>query len=252
MRELDVFHCPLDGVHLIEASAGTGKTWNICGLYLRLLLEQQRTVEEILVVTFTKAATAELRERIRSRLAELLRALKTGETVGADPFIGDLRQALQDNGQVDLAAAEQCLQIALESFDAAAIFTIHGFCQRALAETPFAASEPFQFEFLADDTALRQQTAADFWRQHISHADLNAGFAAHLVDSDFGPDWLAEHLGRRLKKPLAALLWPPFPASFAPQSPDLAQAFASAKALWQADSQAIIDLILYSLICRNT
>ena len=64
--ELDVFSCPLDGIRLVEASAGTGKTWNICGLYLRLLLERELDVREILVVTFTNAATAELHERILS------------------------------------------------------------------------------------------------------------------------------------------------------------------------------------------
>ena len=70
--EFDVFHCGLDGINLIEASAGTGKTWNICGLYLRLLLERDLEVQEILVVTFTNAATAELRERVRSRIVETL------------------------------------------------------------------------------------------------------------------------------------------------------------------------------------
>ncbi|WP_371916598.1 UvrD-helicase domain-containing protein, partial [Pseudomonas sp. PE-S1G-1] len=73
--DLDVFGCDLDGVCLIEASAGTGKTWNICALYVRLLLEKQLTVEQILVVTFTNAATAELRERIRARLAGLVAAM---------------------------------------------------------------------------------------------------------------------------------------------------------------------------------
>ena len=69
-QALNVLDCPLDGISLIEASAGTGKTWNICGLYLRLLLERQLNVQQILVVTFTNAATAELRERVRSRIAE--------------------------------------------------------------------------------------------------------------------------------------------------------------------------------------
>ena len=59
--ELDVFSCELDGINQIEASAGTGKTWNICGLYLRLLLQRALQVQQILVVTFTNAATAELR-----------------------------------------------------------------------------------------------------------------------------------------------------------------------------------------------
>ena len=68
--DLDVFQCDLDGINLIEASAGTGKTWNICGLYLRLLLERGLEVQQILVVTFTNAATAELRERVRARIVE--------------------------------------------------------------------------------------------------------------------------------------------------------------------------------------
>ena len=65
--ELDVFSCPLDGIRLVEASAGTGKTWNLCGLYLRLLLERGLEVQRILVVTFTNAATSELRDRLRLR-----------------------------------------------------------------------------------------------------------------------------------------------------------------------------------------
>src|SRR5271168_3915436 len=73
--ELDVFVCELAGINQIEASAGTGKTWNICALYLRLLLETRLSVDQILVVTFTKAATAELHERIRERLAGVLAVL---------------------------------------------------------------------------------------------------------------------------------------------------------------------------------
>ncbi|HEY3565807.1 MAG TPA: UvrD-helicase domain-containing protein, partial [Casimicrobiaceae bacterium] len=65
-KPFDVVNAPLDGIRLVEASAGTGKTWNICGLYLRLLIERALPVKEILVVTFTNAATAELRERVRT------------------------------------------------------------------------------------------------------------------------------------------------------------------------------------------
>ncbi len=83
--DLDVFTCPLDGLRLIEASAGTGKTWNLCGLYLRLLLEKGLDAPQILVVTFTNAATAELRERIRSRLVDVLAYLQR------DVFMGDLQ-----------------------------------------------------------------------------------------------------------------------------------------------------------------
>ena len=89
--ELDVFACPLDGISLIEASAGTGKTWNICGLYLRLLLERRLEVQRILVVTFTNAATAELRDRIRQRIAGTLAYLLVrGAANGGDPFVPKL------------------------------------------------------------------------------------------------------------------------------------------------------------------
>ena len=247
MQELDVFNCPLDGIHLIEASAGTGKTWNICGLYLRLLLEQGRSVEEILVVTFTKAATAELRERIRSRLAELGRALEQTWSGKGDPFIARLIGEVINSGRVERLDAQKRLRLALESFDAAAIFTIHGFCQRALAETPFAASAPFLFEFMADDTSLRHEAATDFWRQHITHSPLDDGFAAHLMDSGLGPDWLAAQLGRRLKKPLSQLRWPQFPATANYSPSDLNLFFAEAKTLWSHDAEAITETILAAL-----
>ena len=70
IRPLDVCEAPLTGIHLIEASAGTGKTRAITDLYVRCLLETERQVSQILVVTFTVAATAELRDRIRRRLVE--------------------------------------------------------------------------------------------------------------------------------------------------------------------------------------
>ena len=80
---LDVFGCPLEGANLIEASAGTGKTWAICGLYLRLVLERGLEVPQILVVTFTNAATAELRERIgQSGRQYILNNLSRERTAG--------------------------------------------------------------------------------------------------------------------------------------------------------------------------
>src|SRR6476620_10530437 len=88
-EELDVFTCPLAGVRQIEASAGTGKTWNICGLYLRLLLERSLRVQDILVVTFTQAATAELRGRVRARIVETLAAVRDGAD-DCDSFVRDL------------------------------------------------------------------------------------------------------------------------------------------------------------------
>ena len=160
---LDLFNCPLDGISLIEASAGTGKTWNICGLYMRLLLERGLQVQQILVVTFTNAATAELRERIRSRIAETLARLRSGPA-SPDPFVDSLLDSLRQQHQLEDLAMERLLDLALQTFDEASIFTIHGFCQRALGDTPFTAGMPMTLELLSDDSDLRLEIVLDFWR----------------------------------------------------------------------------------------
>src|ERR1700712_5688361 len=112
--ELDVFACPLDGVNQIEASAGTGKTWNICALYVRLLLEKKLAAGAILVVTFTKAATAELHERICSRLVEIAHALETDDT-GGDAFLDRLFETTL--ASMDPDEALKRINIALHTFD---------------------------------------------------------------------------------------------------------------------------------------
>src|SRR5574337_1571953 len=85
MTPLKPLAVPLRGTHLIEASAGTGKTHTITTLYLRLVLEAERAVGNILVVTYTAAATAELRARIRHRLRAALHAIEAGAEAAGDP-----------------------------------------------------------------------------------------------------------------------------------------------------------------------
>ena len=128
---LDVFDCPLEGIRQIEASAGTGKTWNICGLYLRLLLEGRLEVQRILVVTFTNAATAELRERIRQRIVDTLAWLHA-ESAGTpatsgDDFVERLIRTARDRHGLQSDDMVARLELALATFDEASIFTIHGF-----------------------------------------------------------------------------------------------------------------------------
>jgi len=166
---LDVFGCPLEGVRLIEASAGTGKTWNICGLYLRLLLERDLEVQQILVVTFTKAATAELRERVRERITQVLARLEGRGPESADPFVTGLLTALRAQGLEDETMTRR-LTRAVRNFDEASIFTIHGFCKRALDDAPFAAGLPLAQEMIEDDSELRQEVANDFWRREVAGA----------------------------------------------------------------------------------
>ena len=237
----DVYRCELDGTRLIEASAGTGKTWSLSGLYLRLLLERELPVPQILVVTFTNAAVAELRERIRSRIAEMLEWLRGASTQGGDPFVPTLLKQLRQRPGWDDKSARDRLELALQTFDEAAILTIHGFCQRALAEAPFSTGMPLQLGLLSDDSALRQQVVNDFWRQHIAGADLPLGVAALLLQRGDTPQRLDELLKRRLAKPLAHCLWPDAqpPVDGSPR----AQAFAAARACWvteHADIEAAV------------
>ena len=241
-EELDVFACSLDGVNQIEASAGTGKTWNICALYVRLLLEKNLNADQILVVTFTKAATAELHERIRGRLAELHRAIEMDDD-GGDPFIQRLFETtLAPERGIEREAALKVVRRALRTFDQAAIHTIHAFCQRALQEAPFAAAMPFAFEMEADDAALRFEMAADFWREQVEPvAHAHPAFAAWLVAKRAGPASFDEQLARRLKKPLAQLRWGTVDAGGDGADPQAG--FDAACAVWHAERDAIVSLL---------
>ena len=152
----------LKGINLIEASAGTGKTYAIAMLVLRFVVEQGFTIDQLLVVTFTKAATEELKARVRARLAEAKRALDG--------------PVAEDN--VDIKAWLETLEIApdlikkrlvaaLLDLDRASIFTIHGFCQRVLREHALESGQLFDAELTDDLDAIKQACADDFWRRQI-------------------------------------------------------------------------------------
>ena len=179
---LNTLRFPLYGERLIEASAGTGKTYTIAGLYLRLLLghgplieegedagqpsahERPLSVTEILVVTFTEAATAELRGRIRGRIHEARLAFMRGES--KDALLSQLLAEVEDH---ELAARR--LLAAERQMDEAAVFTIHGFCQRMLKQNAFESGALFETEFLTDDSQLRLQAVSDYWRSEFYPVD---------------------------------------------------------------------------------
>ncbi|OGA70386.1 MAG: exodeoxyribonuclease V subunit beta [Betaproteobacteria bacterium RIFCSPLOWO2_12_FULL_67_28] len=246
-RALDVFGCGLDGVNLIEASAGTGKTWNICGLYLRLLLERGLEAREILVVTFTNAATAELRERIRTRIAETLDCLR-GRAPAGDPFVPRLLEAVQANcGRTRGEMAER-LEAALGCFDEAAICTIHGFCQRALADTPLAAGLPYGLELIEDDAELRHEAVADFWRREVAGAQSDPDLAAWLAEKKDSPEKWARLLKRLQAKPLSLSIWPEgLDAPVQALRPALDAAFAAARGIWQRDRTGAVQTLAEGL-----
>lgn len=152
---------PLTGIRLIEASAGTGKTYTIANLYLRHIVEG-REVGDVLVVTFTVAATDELRGRIRARLFETLGILEQHRET-EDAFLSALNDQVREQGQQELAIKR--LRLAVRAMDEAAIYTIHSFCQRALTEFAFNSGQQFQMEVLTDDKDLWRQAVQDWWRK---------------------------------------------------------------------------------------
>jgi exodeoxyribonuclease V beta subunit len=162
VNHLDAYAAPLAGLHLIEASAGTGKTHAITTLYLRAVVEAGLLPEQILVVTFTRAATDELRERIRSRLrvAEIYFEHPESQT---DPSLCAYL-ARQANKELCLGR----LRSALLVIDQAAVTTIHGFCARVLEQNAFENHMPFGTELVESVTALVDEIVNDFIISHLS------------------------------------------------------------------------------------
>lgn len=203
----DVLEVPLGGMRVVEASAGTGKTHNITGLYLRLLLETGLTPERILVVTYTVAATAELRTRIRKGILEAADAFRTKRDdpdtkVDASPLIASLLARFPD-----AEIAYRRLGNALRTFDEAAIFTIHGFCQRVLAESAFESGAPLASEMLGDQNDLLAECIEDFWRRETH--DASAVWVRYLVESGVTPTRMREEISSLVGRPFEDILVPP-------------------------------------------
>ncbi|HBY0605440.1 TPA: exodeoxyribonuclease V subunit beta [Klebsiella pneumoniae subsp. pneumoniae] len=209
-ESLDPLRLPLIGERLIEASAGTGKTFTIAALYLRLLLglggeaayPRAISVEELLVVTFTEAATEELRGRIRSNLHELRIACLRGES--DNPLYSALLAEIADKDD-----AAKTLLLAERQMDEAAVFTIHGFCQRMLSLNAFESGMLFEQQLIEDESRLRYQACADFWRRHCY--PLTRDIAAVIHDVWKGPRDLLKSLDRWLRGEAPQLKSPPAP-----------------------------------------
>ncbi|WP_415766426.1 exodeoxyribonuclease V subunit beta [Pseudomonas sp. ZB1P45] len=160
---------PLRGSQLIEASAGTGKTFTISALYLRLVLGhgaesrgfgRELLPPQILVVTFTDAATKELRERIRTRLAEAARFFRD-ETSAPDSLIAELREEYLPE---QWSGCANRLDIAAQWMDEAAVSTIHSWCQRMLREHAFDSGSLFTQTLETDHSDLLGEVLRDYWR----------------------------------------------------------------------------------------
>ncbi|MGH8078873.1 MAG: UvrD-helicase domain-containing protein, partial [Lysobacter sp.] len=213
----------LDGLRLIEASAGTGKTFTLATLVTRLVIERGLRVGEILAVTFTEAATQELRERLRQRLVLAARvadgdpALDSGDDSAEVAITRALiRARLQQEAAASLRVR---LQRAAREIDLAAVFTIHGFCARVLGEHALETGQTFIApEMIGSDRELRNEIAADLWRSLGTDPVFAELLQAHWPT---GPEALATDLGALLRAPT---LLPPAPMDTPDPLPKLQQA----------------------------
>lgn len=198
---------PLNQISLIEASAGTGKTYTIGSLYLRLLLKagennfsRPLNVEEILVVTFTDMATEELKKKIRERITDAIDKLTAfAETKDKSAFKNDefLTALCQD---LNIFEAIHRLKLADQNMDLAAIYTIHGFCRRMLMQYAFHSGIHFNLELIKDQSDLLVRFANEFWREHFYPLPFEmADFIANELGSpDYVLSLLESDLGKNL------------------------------------------------------
>jgi exodeoxyribonuclease V beta subunit len=248
VKVLDPLALPLSGTSLIEASAGTGKTFTLSNLYLRLVVEASRQAGDILVVTYTNAATAELRDRIRGRLRAALVAFRSGPA--KDDFLAAFLARRRAEGRLEADA--RLLEDALRSFDEAAIFTIHGFCQRMLHENAFESVCRFDAELVADQRPLCREIVEDHWVRMLH--DAPPALVEHLRSPSAFAD--LERLVTVVVAHPDVRVLPDRPRAL-PRD-ELAAAIAArrsalgeAAALWQGSRDRILDLLTGSTLNRQ-
>ncbi|MBW2116377.1 MAG: exodeoxyribonuclease V subunit beta [Deltaproteobacteria bacterium] len=197
VNNFDLLNSSLKGTNLIEASAGTGKTYAITGLFLRLILEKNLSVNEILVVTFTEAATDELKHRIRNKLRRAMEAFSSG--LSEDALLNELVKRNKDT-----KTALALLREGLRDFDKAAIFTIHGFSRRVLHENAFESGCLFDTELVTEQEDIKREIVDDFWRNHFYQASLL--FVNYAIHKKFSPNGLISFLRGRLARPYLKII----------------------------------------------
>ena len=238
---LDTLAVPLYGTHLIEASAGTGKTHAITVLYVRCLLEFAAEPKDVLVVTYTNAATAELRERIRAAVQRAYAALRAGTTTD-DEGLDRVLEARRTAGTAQADATR--LLGALHGFDEAAIFTIHGFCQRVLQDHAFESGVPFDAELVTDESPLLGDVVCDFWVRELHDAPIEV--VRYLGDHGVTIDGLEGLAALAIRHPDMRVL-PERPTLTAA---DIETAIAGWRcvhervaALWRRDREPVVELL---------
>lgn len=236
MSTLIAHEVPLHGVRLIEASAGTGKTFTITSLYIRLVLGHDCVAlspEQILVVTFTRAATEELRDRIRKRLKTAYLALLHND--GSDDLISNIQSQLTNKEQ-----ALQRLKDAQQLMDLSAIYTIHGFCKRLLQQNAIESGVVDDFEFILDDSQLLTMAVRDVWRNAVYPLE---GEQLDLVLENWKqPDELQKALRPFIHK-IVDFHVGPKPQALESAANDFHTAFARLQNQWQMHGEDFLNAI---------
>ncbi|MFC7878574.1 UvrD-helicase domain-containing protein [Isoptericola sp. NPDC057391] len=169
-----------EGTTVLEASAGTGKTFTIAALATRFVAEGRAELRELMLVTFGRAATSELRDRVRERLVSAERALRGPDPASSeDPVVALLADV--DDAELDRRRAR--LAAALSQLDAATITTTHGFCQQMLTSLGIAADVDPAATFVADVADLVREVSDDLYVRRFSdeaHPALTPSMAADL------------------------------------------------------------------------
>jgi exodeoxyribonuclease V beta subunit len=230
-KTFDLLNAPLEGTNLIEASAGTGKTYTISGLYVRLVVEKGFGAGEILVVTFTEAATEELKGRIRTKLREAWQALSEGKS--PDAFLDGLARRYRRSSGGALRHVEEVLR----GFDQAAIFTIHGFCRRILHENAFESGSLFDTELVADQEGLKEAIIEDFWRRHFYRGSRL--FVHYAMHKKFTPANLLSLVGNRTGQPYLRIIPRMEPPDASLEEENFRVAFDEARQVWMASKEEV-------------
>lgn len=158
---------PLEGTNLVEASAGTGKTYSIAILALRLLLENEIPVNQILMVTYTNAAVAELEDRIRRFIRSAYRSIEKNQQLDND-IQSVIDTAIEKKGKEKIT---RLLKSAVNSLDETIIMTIHGFCQKTLTEFAFETNQIFDSKLVTTAGNILEDETNQFWRRYITSID---------------------------------------------------------------------------------
>ena len=241
-RPIDASRLPLGGVHLIEASAGTGKTHTIVSLILRALVERELSIDKIAAVTFTNAAAAELRQRVGTRLIEAQTALAEGTEPPSDLVLAGLWE------RPDRQRVRERIERALGELDRVGVFTIHGFAQRMLSDHAFESGARYEVELVGDQARLVYDAVIDFWSFRVARLS-EAEFRLHGGSRSFG-------LLKRIAKEAAAapdvqlVEFDPAP-SYEAVHALLEGPFAAARTLFFEGAEVAYGLLLSDALKKN-